>query len=156
MKTTLQKVRDGIAAALLGKTPEQLADEQRRDAVKNAVDDYLIRNPDWKPSQQPAPAVSPVANTKQKAKRIMKTLGAGAVSLNLILWMKWLLTVLVLNVARLSHQILSAMVKSLPLHRSEQRARINNSAQVVCLVIHTFLWGRLHVCLRKQILCHPS
>ena len=78
MKTTLQKVRDGIAAALLGKTPEQLADEQRRDAVKNAVDDYLIRNPDWKPSQQPAPAVSPVANTKQKAKRIMKTLGAGA------------------------------------------------------------------------------
>ena len=78
MKTTLQKVRDGIAAALLGKTPEQLADEQRRDAVKNAVDDYLIRNPDWKPSQQPAPAVSPVANTKQKAKRIMKTLGAVA------------------------------------------------------------------------------
>ncbi|KOC88033.1 hypothetical protein [Winslowiella iniecta] len=78
MKTTLQKVRDGIAAALLGKTPEQLADEQRRDAVKNAVDEYLIRHPGWKPSQQPAPAVSPVANTKQKAIRIMKTLGAGA------------------------------------------------------------------------------
>ena len=78
MKTTLQKVRDGIAAALLGKTPEQLAEEQRRDAVKNAVDDYLIRNPDWKPSQKPSHQSAPVANTKQKAKRIMKTLGAGA------------------------------------------------------------------------------
>ena len=39
MKTTLQKVRDGIAAALLGKTPEQLEEEQRQDAVKSAVDD---------------------------------------------------------------------------------------------------------------------
>lgn len=71
MKTTLQqKVRDGIAAALLGKTPEQLADEQREAAVKSAVDEYLIRYPDWKPSAKPAP----VTNTKQKA----KTLGAGA------------------------------------------------------------------------------
>lgn len=74
MKTTLQKVRDGIAAALLGKTPEQLEEEQRQEAVKNAVDEYLIRNPDWKTSHQSAP----VANTKQKAIRIMKTLGAGA------------------------------------------------------------------------------
>ncbi|WP_454778817.1 hypothetical protein [Klebsiella michiganensis] len=86
MKTTLQKVRDGIAAALLGKTPEQLADDQhqdavksqRQDAVKSAVDRFLESNPDWKPSQQPAPAVAPVRDTKQKAKRIMKTLGAGA------------------------------------------------------------------------------
>ncbi|HCD6227302.1 TPA: hypothetical protein ACX39B_001067 [Klebsiella pneumoniae] len=76
MKTTLQKVRDGIAAMLLGKTPEELADEQRKQNVKNAVDDYLIHHPDWKPTT--APAVAPVANTKQKAKRIMKTLGAGA------------------------------------------------------------------------------
>ncbi|HDQ5284798.1 TPA: hypothetical protein QA377_003255 [Raoultella ornithinolytica] len=78
MKTTLQKVRDGIAAALLGKTPEQLADDQHQDAVKSAVDRFLESNPDWKPSQQPAPAVAPVRDTKQKAKRIMKTLGAGA------------------------------------------------------------------------------
>lgn len=76
MKTTLQKVRDSIAAVLLGKTPEQLADEQRRDAVKNAVDDYLSRNPDWKPTT--APAVAPVTSKKQKARRIMKALGAGA------------------------------------------------------------------------------
>ncbi|WP_374746558.1 hypothetical protein AAHX80_24610 [Klebsiella variicola subsp. variicola] len=76
MKTTLQKVRDGIAAVLLGKTPEQLADEQRRDAVKNAVGRFLESNPDWEPIT--APIVAPVANTKQKAKRIMKTLGAGA------------------------------------------------------------------------------
>lgn len=70
----IEKVRSGITAALLGKTPEQLADEQRKAAVKNAVDEYLIRNPDWKPSHQSVP----VANTKQKAIRIMKTLGAGA------------------------------------------------------------------------------
>ncbi|ENZ7197894.1 hypothetical protein ACG755_005279 [Klebsiella variicola] len=74
----IEKVRSGITAALLGKTPEQLADEQRKAAVKNAVDDYLIRNPDWKPSHQSASAVAPVSNTKQKAIRIMKTLGAGA------------------------------------------------------------------------------
>ncbi|MDA5124515.1 hypothetical protein PG923_16130 [Klebsiella pneumoniae] len=76
MKTTLQKVRDSIAAALLGKTPEQLEEEQRLDAVKSAIDDYLILHPDWKPTT--APAVAPVTSKKQKAKRIMKTLGAGA------------------------------------------------------------------------------
>ncbi|HHT3348023.1 hypothetical protein ACKLMA_24655 [Klebsiella pneumoniae] len=75
MKTTLQKVRDSIAAALLGKTPEQLEKEQRQDAVKSAIDDYLIRHPDWKPTT--APAVAPVTSKKQKAKRIMKALGAG-------------------------------------------------------------------------------
>lgn len=74
MKSILQKVKDRIAAMLLGKNPEQLADEQRQAAVKNAVDDYLIRNPDWKPS----PKVISVKDSKQKATRIMKTLGAGA------------------------------------------------------------------------------
>lgn len=99
----IEKVRSGITAALLGKTPEQLADEQRKAAVKNAVDEYLIRNPDWKPSHQSAAAVAPAGQpvtdsnpaqrggvsgestnggsprcTKQKAIRIMKTLGAGA------------------------------------------------------------------------------
>ncbi len=74
----IEKVRAGIAAALLGKTPEDLADEQRKAAVTSAVDEYLNRHPDWQPSQQPAPAVSPVANTKQKAIRIIKTLGTGA------------------------------------------------------------------------------
>lgn len=72
----LKKVKESIAAALLGKTSEQLADEQRQDAVKAAVDDYLIRHPDWKPTT--APAVAPVTSKKQKAKRIMKALGAGA------------------------------------------------------------------------------
>lgn len=88
MKTTLQKVRDGIAAALQGKTPEELADEQHRDAVKAAVGRFLDSNPDWKPSQQssqqPAPTVAPVTNTKQKAKRIMKTLGDGGFSPHVI------------------------------------------------------------------------
>ncbi|WP_159214502.1 hypothetical protein [Klebsiella pneumoniae] len=74
MKSALQKVKDGIAAMLLGKNPEQLADEQRQAAVKNAVDDYLIRNPDWKPS----PKVISVKDSKLKATRIMKTLVAGA------------------------------------------------------------------------------
>ena len=76
MKTTLQKVRDSIAAALLGKIPEQLEEEQRLDAVKSAIDDYLIRHPDWKPTT--APAVAPVTDSKIKMRRIMKTLGAGA------------------------------------------------------------------------------
>ncbi|MEB7941976.1 hypothetical protein NGI05_12120 [Raoultella ornithinolytica] len=74
MKSALQKVKDGIAAMLLGKNPEQLADEQRQAAVKSAVDDYLARHPDWKPSTKPAP----VKDTQQKATRIMKALGAGA------------------------------------------------------------------------------
>lgn len=78
MKTTLQKIKDGIAAALLGKTPDQLEEEQRQDAVKSAVDDYLIRHPDWKPSQQPSPKAKPVTSTKQKVNRIKKSLGAGA------------------------------------------------------------------------------
>ncbi|TCV91727.1 hypothetical protein [Biostraticola tofi] len=76
MKTKLQKVREGIAAALLGKTPEQLEEEQRQDAVKSAVDDYLTRHPDWKPTT--APAVAPVTSKKKKANRIKKSLGAGA------------------------------------------------------------------------------
>ena len=78
MKNLLKTVRDSIAAAMNGRTIEQMETEQLQDAVKNAVDDYLIRHPDWQPSTKPAPAAAPVANTKQKAKRIMKTLGAGA------------------------------------------------------------------------------
>lgn len=78
MKTTLQKVKNSIAAALLGKTSEQLADEQRQAAVKNAVDDYLTRHPDWQPSTKPAPKAAPVRDSKQKTVRIKKSLGAGA------------------------------------------------------------------------------
>lgn len=78
METTLQKVKDGIAAMLLGKTPEELADEQRQTAVKNAVDDYLTSNPAWQPLTKPAPKAAQVANSKQKAARIKKSLGAGA------------------------------------------------------------------------------
>lgn len=78
MKNLLKTVRDSIAAAMNGRTIEQMETEQLKQNVKNAVDDYLIRHPDWQPSTKPAPAVAPVANTKQKAKRIMKTLGAGA------------------------------------------------------------------------------
>ncbi|MDK3051939.1 hypothetical protein [Klebsiella michiganensis] len=75
MKTTLQKVKDGIAAALLGKTPEQLADEQRNAAVKNAVGDFLKLHPaDYlKPAGPKAATTSPVTK-----KRVMKSLGAGA------------------------------------------------------------------------------
>lgn len=82
MKNLLKTVRDSIAAAMNGRTIEQMETEQRQDAVKSAVDDYLIRHPDWKPSQQPSPkakpAGQPIKDTKRKAKRIMKTLGAGA------------------------------------------------------------------------------
>ncbi|HDS7058676.1 hypothetical protein ACNPHK_04515 [Klebsiella pneumoniae] len=78
MKTTLQKVRDGIAAALLGKTPDELEEEQRQDAVKAAVGRFLESNPGWQPAAAVAPTAAPVTNTKIKMRRIMKTLGAGA------------------------------------------------------------------------------
>lgn len=45
MKETLEKVKASISAALLGKTPAQLADEQRKAAVKTAVDDFLSKYP---------------------------------------------------------------------------------------------------------------
>lgn len=94
MKNILKTVRASIAAAMNGRTVEQMEDDARQAAVKIAVDEYLIRNPDWKPSTQPGKAgltsstltailaaasakPAPVTNTKQKA-RIMKTLGAGA------------------------------------------------------------------------------
>lgn len=76
MKNLLKTVRDSIAAAMTGRTIEQMEDEQRQDAVKAAVDDYLTRHPDWKPTT--APAVAPVTSKKEKANRIKKSLGAGA------------------------------------------------------------------------------
>ncbi|MFX3152520.1 hypothetical protein V6117_21550 [Klebsiella pneumoniae] len=78
MKNLLKTVRDSIAAAMNGRTIEQMETEQRQDAVKNAVDDYLIRHPDWQPSTKPAPKAAPVTNTKQKTAKIKKALGAGA------------------------------------------------------------------------------
>ncbi|HHP2688306.1 TPA: hypothetical protein ACR8T8_004739 [Klebsiella pneumoniae] len=99
MKNLLKTVRDSIAAAMNGRTIEQMETEQLKQNVKSAVDEYLIRNPDWKPSTQPgkagltsktltavhaaasanpSPAVVPVRDSKQKAKRVMKSLGAGA------------------------------------------------------------------------------
>ncbi|HHJ4266613.1 TPA: hypothetical protein ACQJI7_003890 [Klebsiella pneumoniae] len=78
MKNLLKTVRDSIAAAMNGRTIEQMETEQRQDAVKNAVDDYLIRHPDWQPSTKPAPKAAPVTNTKQKTTKIKKALGAGA------------------------------------------------------------------------------
>lgn len=82
MKNLLKTVRDSIAAAMSGRTVEEMENEQRKAAVKTAVDRFLESNPDWKPSTKaapkPSPAVAPVRDSKQKAKRIMKTLGAGA------------------------------------------------------------------------------
>jgi uncharacterized protein YeeX (DUF496 family) len=56
MKNLLKTVRDSIAAAMNGRTIEQMETEQLKQNVKNAVDDYLIRHPDWQPSTKPAPA----------------------------------------------------------------------------------------------------
>lgn len=78
MKNLLKTVRDSIAAAMNGRTIELMETEQLKQNVKNAVDDYLIRHPDWQPSTKPAPAVAPVTNTKQKTAKIKKALGAGA------------------------------------------------------------------------------
>ena len=75
MKTKLQKVKDGIAAALLGKTPEEQANDQRQAAVKSAVEDFLKLHPaDYLKTAEPkAATTSPVTK-----KRVMKSLGAGA------------------------------------------------------------------------------
>ncbi|HHG1250560.1 hypothetical protein ACKLL6_24545 [Klebsiella quasipneumoniae subsp. similipneumoniae] len=78
MKNLLKTVRDSIAAAMNGRTIEQMETEQRQDAVKAAVDEYLARHPDWKLSTKPAPKAAPVTNSKQKTARIKKALGAGA------------------------------------------------------------------------------
>ena len=56
MKNLLKTVRDSIAAAMNGRTIEQMETEQLKQNVKNAVDDYLIRHPDWQPSTKSAPA----------------------------------------------------------------------------------------------------
>ena len=78
MNNLLKTVRDSIAAAMNGSTIEQMETEQLKQNVKNAVDDYLIRHPDWQPSTKPAPEVAPVTNTKHKNAKIKKALGAGA------------------------------------------------------------------------------
>ncbi|EOY8032656.1 hypothetical protein ACQEL9_004409 [Raoultella planticola] len=74
MKTTLQKVKDGIAAALQGRTVEELAEDEARANLAKAAERFLVNHPDWKPTTKSAPAVAPV----KKSKRIMKSLGAGA------------------------------------------------------------------------------
>lgn len=78
MTDILKAVRDGIMGALLGFSPEQLADEQRQQDVTKAVDRFLENNSDWKPSTKTAPKVTPVTDSKIKTRRIMKALGAGA------------------------------------------------------------------------------
>ena len=72
MKNLLKTVRDSIAAAMNGRTIEQMETEQLKQNVKNAVDDY------WQPSTKPAPKAAPVTNSKQKTAKIKKALGAGA------------------------------------------------------------------------------
>ena len=82
MKTTLEKVRNLIAASMAGWLPEEYEQQQREEKLKGAVDRFLENHPEYiecytsKPTT--APAVAPVTSKKQKAKRIMKTLGAGA------------------------------------------------------------------------------
>lgn len=82
----IEKVRRNIAAAMTGKTVEEMESELLKANVAASVDKFLMPNPDWKSSQQSshqaAPAAAPDKDSKQKAKhkakRIMKTLGAGA------------------------------------------------------------------------------
>ena len=82
MKTTLEKVRNLIAASMAGWLPEEYEQQQREEKLKGAVDRFLENHPEYierytsKPTT--APAVAPVISKKQKVKRIMKTLGAGA------------------------------------------------------------------------------
>ncbi|WP_064388285.1 hypothetical protein [Klebsiella michiganensis] len=75
MKNLLKAVRDSIAATMTGRTVEQMEDDARQAAVKNAVEDFLkLHSADYlKPAEPKAATTSPVTK-----KRVMKSLGAGA------------------------------------------------------------------------------
>lgn len=45
MKNLLKAVRDSIAAAMTGRTVEEMADEQRKKVLKSVVDDFLSKYP---------------------------------------------------------------------------------------------------------------
>ncbi|MGV8924872.1 MAG: hypothetical protein ACOH2G_04235 [Ewingella sp.] len=75
MKDLLKTVRDSIAAAMTGRTIEQMLDVERQNAVKTAVDDFLKLHPvDYlKPAEPKVATTSPVTK-----KRVIKSLGYGA------------------------------------------------------------------------------
>lgn len=79
MKNTLEKVRNMIAASMAGWLPEEYEQQQREEKLKGAVARFLETHPEYieRYTSKPmtAPAVTPV---KDKAKRIKKSLGAGA------------------------------------------------------------------------------
>lgn len=80
MKTTLEieKVRNMIAASMAGWLPEEYEQQQREEKLKGAVDRFLENHPEYIERYTSKQMTAPVKDSKQKAKRIMKTLGAGA------------------------------------------------------------------------------
>jgi hypothetical protein len=120
MKNLLKTVRDSIAAAMNGRTIEQMETEQLKQNVKNAVDDYLIRHPDWQPSTKPAPAVAPVTNTKQKTAKIKRRLVLGQVASRPTRLIRKCSVWRGINAARWSPQTLNAIRTSSNPHRLKE------------------------------------
>ncbi|MDC0727792.1 hypothetical protein POH93_20700 [Phytobacter diazotrophicus] len=81
MKTTLEKVRNMIAASMAGWLPEEYEQQQREEKLKGVVDRFLENHPEYieRYTSKPmtAPAVAPAKDTKQKAVRIKKSLALG-------------------------------------------------------------------------------
>jgi len=90
MTNTLEKVRNMIWAGMAGVSPEVWEHEQRKSNLKSTVDRFLEQNPQYLdnyPSSQPSkhPINQPVSiakqnvrDSKQKVRRIKKSLGADA------------------------------------------------------------------------------
>ncbi|HIG8797324.1 TPA: hypothetical protein ACYEOW_003279 [Raoultella terrigena] len=75
MTNTLEKVRNMIWAGMAGITPEEWQQKQSKDNLKSAVDRFLEQNPHYLDNN---PINQPVRDSKQKARRIKKSLGADA------------------------------------------------------------------------------
>ena len=82
MKTTLEKVRNMIAASMAGWLPEEYEQQQREEKLKSAVNRFLENHPEYieRYTSKPmtAPAVASVRDSKEKTAKIKKALGAGA------------------------------------------------------------------------------
>ena len=72
---TLEKVRSLIWASMAGISPEEWQNQRDQQNLKSAVDKFLEQNPNYLDNHS---SNQPVRDSKQKARRIRKSLGADA------------------------------------------------------------------------------
>jgi len=78
MTNTLEKVRNMIWAGMAGVSPEQWQHQQSKDNLKSTVDRFLEQNPHYLDNHSDKKPADIVRDSKQKARRIKKSLGADA------------------------------------------------------------------------------